>query len=133
MAEENPNQLSEFKPTTCDLTPSKPADAHFPKKSKLSSAKAKKHDQKNMITPRPIRDLLHEVPFKPFLLTMSDGRQYPVPNHDVAVVGRNDVMVGVDLHEQFFAERWVRCAILHITSMEGLDTSGPRRRKTRKS
>src|SRR5580698_503963 len=44
MAEENPNKSSEFKPTTSDLTPSKPADTHFPKKSKLSSSKAKKHD-----------------------------------------------------------------------------------------
>jgi hypothetical protein len=86
-----------------------------------------------MVTPRRIRDLLNEVPFKPFLLTMSDGRQDPVPNHDVAVVGRNDVMVGVDLHKQSFAQRLVRCAILHITSIEDLDTYGPKRRKTHTS
>ena len=92
-----------------------------------------KETQKNMITPRQIRDLLNEVPFKPFLLTMSDGRQYPVPNHDVAVVGRNDVIVGVDLHEQSFAQRWVRCAILRITNVEDLDTSAPKRRKTHKT
>ena len=85
-----------------------------------------------MITPRQIRDLLNEVPFKPFLLTMSDGRQYPVPNHDVAVVGRNDVMLGLDLHEKSFAQRWVRCAILHITSIEDLDTSASKRRKAHK-
>jgi hypothetical protein len=86
-----------------------------------------------MITPQHIRDLLNEVPFKPFLLTMSDGRQHPVRNHDVAVVGRNDVMVGVDLHQRSFAKRWVRCAILHITSIEDLNASAPRRRKVRKS
>jgi len=85
-----------------------------------------------MITPRQIRDLLNEVPFKPFLLTMSDGRQYRVPNHDVAVVGRNDVMVGVDLHEKSFAQRWVRCAILHITSIEELGAEAPKRRKPQK-
>jgi hypothetical protein len=73
-----------------------------------------------MFTPQQIRDLLNEVPFKPFRLTMSDGRQYPVPNHDVAVVGRNDVMVGVDLHEQSFAQRWVRCTIPQISSIEEL-------------
>jgi hypothetical protein len=86
-----------------------------------------------MITPRQIRDLLNEGPFKPFLITMSGGRQCPVLNNDVAVVGRNDVMVGVDLHEQSFAQRWVRCAILHITSIEDLDTTAPKRRKTHKS
>jgi len=86
-----------------------------------------------MITARQIRDLLDEVPFKPFLITMSDGRQYPVPNHDVAVVGRNEVMVGTDLHEESFAQRWVRCAILHITSIGDFNPSASKQRKAHKT
>ena len=55
-----------------------------------------------MITPHQIRSRLDEVPFKPFLLTMSDGTQYPISNRDVAGVGLNEVIVGTDIDEQSF-------------------------------
>jgi hypothetical protein len=92
-----------------------------------------KERQKNMITPKILRERMSEQPFKPFVIVMSDGRQYPVPNHDAALIGRTDVMVGVNLDAQSIAETYARCAILHITSIvDGLPPK-PRRRKARKA
>jgi hypothetical protein len=82
-----------------------------------------------MITPKILRERMHEQPFKPFTIIMSDGRQYPVPNHDVAIIGATDVMVGINLDEQSFAETYARCAILHITSIvDGLPPARRRRK-----
>jgi hypothetical protein len=85
-----------------------------------------------MITPKILRERMNEVPFKPFVIVMSDGRQYPVPNHNAALVGANEVMVGVNLDTQSFAETWARCTYLHITSIVDGLPSKPRRRKAHK-
>jgi hypothetical protein len=84
-----------------------------------------------MITKEELRDRLHEVPFRPFRISMSDGRQYDVPNHDAACVGRLAIMVGIGLEEDSFAQRWVHCAILHITSVEDLKPSSGKRKKAK--
>lgn len=84
-----------------------------------------------MITPKILRERLAEQPFKPFHIVMSDGRQYPVPNHDVAIVGQTDVMIGIGLDADSFAETYARCTILHITSIVDGLPSKPRRKAGR--
>ena len=82
-----------------------------------------------MITPKILRERINEQPFKPFTIVMSDGRQYPVPNHDVVIVGHTDVMVGVNLDADSIVENYARCAILHITSIvDGLPPKARRRK-----
>ena len=71
-----------------------------------------------MITAPQLRDRMNEEPFKPFRITLSDGRTFNVPNHDAAFVKKNSILIGVDLDSNSFAEKLVECAILHITSIE---------------
>jgi hypothetical protein len=73
-----------------------------------------------MITAIELRERMNEAPFRPFRITMSDGRTFVIPNHDAAYVKRNALQIGIDLDSNSFAQKYVDCAILHITSVEDL-------------
>ena len=75
-----------------------------------------------MVTALQLRERMNEIPFRPFRITLSDGRSFIVPNHDVAHVKRNSIMIGIDLDSRSFAQKYVECAILHITSIEDVST-----------
>ena len=76
-----------------------------------------------MITAMQLRERLNENPFKPFRIALSDGRVFDVPNHDVAFVKKNTVVIGLNLDADSFAEKYVECAILHITSVEDIEST----------
>ncbi len=71
-----------------------------------------------MITALQLRERMHEVPFRAFRVTLSDGRSFDVPNHDAAYVKRNSIEIGLNLDSRSFAQKYVECAILHIASVE---------------
>jgi hypothetical protein len=73
-----------------------------------------------MFNAEQIRDLLTARDFKPFRVHMSDGASYEITNHDMAMVSRNSVEIGVNPDPKGIAERFVRCAIIHITRIEEL-------------
>ena len=70
-----------------------------------------------------LRERMNETPFRPFRITLSDGRSFNVPNHDAAFVKRNSIEIGIDLDRRSFAQKYVECAILHITSIEDVPTA----------
>jgi hypothetical protein len=76
-----------------------------------------------MITAMQLRERMNETPFRPFRITLSDGRTFTVPNHDVALVKRNSIMIGIELDSRSFAQKYVECAILHITSIEDISAA----------
>ena len=78
-----------------------------------------------MITAMQLRERMNENPFRPFRITLSDGRSFNVPNHDVALVKRNSIEIGIELDSRSFAQKYVECAILHITSLEDVPTAQP--------
>ena len=78
-----------------------------------------------MITAMQLRERMNENPFRPFRITLSDGRVFNVPNHDVAFVKRNSIEIGINLDSRSFAQKYVNCAILHITSIEDIPTEQP--------
>ncbi len=84
------------------------------------------------MSPQDIIELLRTVPFEPFRIRMSDQSSYEVRHPDMAIVERSKVIVAVPGPKGTDgpAERTVRCALIHITRTEALE-SEPRRR-TRK-
>ena len=76
-----------------------------------------------MITAMQLRERMNENPFRPFRITLSDGRSFTVPNHDVALVKRNTIEIGIELDSRSFAQKYVECTILHITSIEDIPTA----------
>lgn len=73
-----------------------------------------------MMTAQQLRQRINERPFRPFRLTLSDGRAFDVPNHDVAFVKKNTIEVGTNLDADSWAQKYIECAILHITSVEDI-------------
>ncbi len=75
--------------------------------------------------PEDILDLLHRRPFEPFRLYLSDGAMFDMRHPELAMVGRSTVLVGIpapDTGEPVF-ERFVNCALMHITRTEAIDGS----------
>jgi hypothetical protein len=73
-----------------------------------------------MFNASDIRELLTAKDFKPFVIHTSDGARYEITNHDMVLVARNSIEIGVGRDQEGIAERFVRCAILHITRLEQL-------------
>ena len=73
-----------------------------------------------MFTAKEIKELIEAKPFKPFKIYLSDGTSYEISNHDMAMVSKNAVYVGIHPDPDSIAERFVRCALLHITKIEEL-------------
>jgi hypothetical protein len=76
-----------------------------------------------MFNAEQIRAMLTAKEFKPFRVCLSDGASYEVTNHDMALVGRNSVEIGVNPDPNGIAERFVRCAIIHISRIEDLQAA----------
>lgn len=73
-----------------------------------------------MIKPEQIRELLQTKPFRPFRICLSDGSAYDISNHDMAIVERTTVDIGIDPDPNGIVERLARCAIMHIVKLEDL-------------
>jgi hypothetical protein len=73
-----------------------------------------------MIDAQQLKDRINSQPFKPFRLCLSDGKIFDITNHDVAFVKRNAIEIGLDANPNGLAERFVECAIIHITRIEDL-------------
>jgi hypothetical protein len=76
-----------------------------------------------MFNAEQIRELLTAKDFKPFRLCLSDGTTFEITNHDMALVSRNSVDIGVNPDPKGIAERFVRCAIIHITRLEEMQAA----------
>jgi hypothetical protein len=84
------------------------------------------------MTVQTFRDLLTQRPFMPFRLVMSSGQTYDVRHPEMAMLTRNDILVGID-EEEGIPANFKICSLLHVTSIEPINTNGgSRRRKRRK-
>jgi len=77
--------------------------------------------------PQDILDLLRAKPFRAFRIHMSDGQQFEVRHPELAMVGRNVVIVGIPARKgpEGMIDRTVNCALLHITTTELVDGDAP--------
>ena len=71
-----------------------------------------------MFKPDELRELLTTKDFRPFATHTTNGVRYEINNHDQMMVAHNSVEIGVGIDEKGIAERFVRCAIIHITRIE---------------
>jgi hypothetical protein len=73
-----------------------------------------------MFNAEQIKKMMGATPFKPFRICMSDGKTYDITNHDVALVTRQYIEVGIDRDPHGIAADIDRCAIIHITRIQDL-------------
>lgn len=76
-----------------------------------------------MFSARDLKDLMVSKPFRPFKIHLSDGSHYDVLNHDMAMISRNSIDIGIHPDPEGIAERIIRCAILHISKIEELQAA----------
>jgi hypothetical protein len=76
-----------------------------------------------MITALQLKERMETHPFRPFRICLSDGKAFEITNHDMTFVKRNSVLIGTDLDANSIGERFVECAIIHITRLEDLTTA----------
>jgi len=74
--------------------------------------------------PEDVREFLRRRPFRPFRLTLTDGRTYDVMHPDLAMVGRNWVQVGLARpgDPEIIAERLISISLLDIMQIEPLES-----------
>lgn len=76
------------------------------------------------MTTATFRDLLRQLPFRPFRLVMSSGESYDVRHPEMAWVTKNDVLVGIDLAEDGTPAEFRICPMFHVATVEpiGIDS-----------
>ena len=77
--------------------------------------------------PEDVREFLRRQPFRPFRLTLTDGRTYDVMHPELAMVGRSWVQVGLARSgdPENIAERLISISLLHIMQIEPLESVVP--------
>ena len=77
--------------------------------------------------PEDLRKFLRREPFRPFRLTLTDGRTYDVMHPELAMVGRSSVEVGLARPEdsENIAERIVSISLVDIMQIELLESLVP--------
>jgi hypothetical protein len=70
------------------------------------------------MSPEGIRTLLRQQPFKPFRLVMSSGKEYEVRHPEMAMLLRNDILVGTDITDNGMPAEFDICPLLHVASIE---------------
>ena len=77
--------------------------------------------------PEDIREFLHQRPFQPFRVTLTDGRTYDIRHPELAMVGRNTIEIGLPAPEDStpIYDRLVTVRLLHIMQIEPHQAPGP--------
>jgi hypothetical protein len=80
------------------------------------------------MTVQTFRELLAQRPFKPFRLVMSSGQTCDVRHPEMALLTWTDILVGTDVSDDGVPAEFKICSLLHVTSIEPLNTTatGPR-------
>ena len=80
---------------------------------------------------RPAQILAHlrKHPFAPIRIFLSDGCSYDVRHPEMAAVSRAEMVIGLEPTEDNIPDRFAYCDPVHITRIEPIDGTTPRRRK----
>ena len=76
--------------------------------------------------PEDIRQFLRQEPFRPFRLTLTDGRTYDVRHPELVVLGRSSLIIGFprpgDTAPVY--DHYVVVSLLHVMQAEPVDSAG---------
>jgi hypothetical protein len=77
--------------------------------------------------PEDVLEFLRRRPFRPFRLTLTDGRTYDVMHPELAIVRRNSVEVGLarQADPENIAERLISVNLLDIMEINAVESPKP--------
>jgi hypothetical protein len=70
------------------------------------------------MTTDAFRKILKRQPFQPFRLVMSSGKAYDVRHPEMAWLLKNDVLVGIDAHDDGLPAEFDICPLFHVATIE---------------
>lgn len=75
--------------------------------------------------PEDLHRFLRRRPFRPFRITLTDGRSYEIHHPELMMVGRSSAEVGIPSprHREPTFERIVSVSLLHVMEVELLPES----------
>ena len=82
--------------------------------------------------PSQIRDHLKIQPFRPIRVHISDGSFYDIRHPEMAYVTASQVMIALAMSEDDLPDKVVFCDPVHITRIEPLGGTKPKRRTKRR-
>ena len=82
--------------------------------------------------PGQVRDHLKIQPFRPIRVHISDGSSYGIRHPEMAYVTASQVMIALEMSGDGLPDKVVFCDPVHITRIEPLDETKPKRRAKRK-
>lgn len=74
------------------------------------------------MTVQTFRNLLVELPFKPFRVVMSSGKSYEVRHPEMAMLTKSDLLVGIDIEDDGVPAEFKICSLLHVSAVEPLSS-----------
>lgn len=74
------------------------------------------------MSPEELHDTLHEQPFEPFRIVLTDGASFDIRDPDLLWVGKRTAYVGLTGQPgQTFFERSVKIDLLHVIRTEPIN------------
>jgi hypothetical protein len=67
---------------------------------------------------KKFKQLVNARPFRPFSVTLFNGKSFVVPRPDAALVTQYFIRIGIDFTKDEIARRCVNCPIFHLTNVE---------------
>jgi len=77
------------------------------------------------MTVESFRTLLRQRPFKPFRLVMTSGKTYEVRHPEMAMLTRNDLLVGTDVADDGMPAEFDICPLFHVATVETIASDSP--------
>jgi hypothetical protein len=74
------------------------------------------------MTTSMVRDLLRQLPFRPFRVVMSSGEAYEVRHPEMAWVTKNDLFIGIDMADDGLPADARMYPLFHVVTVEPLST-----------
>ena len=80
-----------------------------------------------MIRIEDIHNLLHDAPFKPFRLFLSNGRSYEVRHPELVMIGRSSLLIGTPARDVTVTafDSYSTVSMLHLTDIEMMNPQTP--------
>jgi hypothetical protein len=70
------------------------------------------------MTTDAFRKILRRQPFQPFRLVMSSGKSYEVRHPEMALLLKNDLLIGIDGDEDDVPAEFDICPLFHVATVE---------------
>ena len=77
--------------------------------------------------PEDVRQFLRQQPFRPFRVTLTDGRTYDIRHPELVALGRSSLIIGFPHPDDPLPvyDNYIVVSLLHVMQMQPIDGEEP--------